>query len=199
MARTETTFDMLMQVARDLDIGFISGPIQPPEAGRIYLGHQTLAEILLPEWADRLLVVGIIAGGPGRKLVFIGKSTLDVDRLARLEQAVSVAGGYMYQGRLAELTPADWLRLHGDTAKDALSQEPPARPGGWQDDPTTAEIAALDTDPLYEAARAAGWPATFGNEPTLFLGDQPLYHLLMRENAGRVVTLLIGALEENDH
>jgi hypothetical protein len=199
MARTETTFDMLVQVARDLDIGFISGSLQPPEAGQIYLGRQTLAEILLPEWADRPLAVGIIAGGPGRERVLTGKSMLNAERLARLEQAVSVAGGQIYQGRLAQLTPADWLRLHGDTAKDVLSEEPPARPGGWQDDPTTAEIAALDTDPVYEAARAAGWPATFANEPTLFLGDQPLYHLLMRENAGRVVTLLIGPLEGSDH
>ena len=45
------------------------------------------------------------------------------------------------------------------------------------------------------AARAVGWPASFANEPVLFLGDEPVYHLLMRESVGRVVTLLIGALE----
>ena len=196
MAQPETSFDALRATARDLDIGFISGPLQPPEAGRLWIGHQTLAELLLPGWADRNVALAIIAGGPGTGRILSGSARLDLQRLARLEQAATTAGGHVYQGRLALLTPADWLRLHGQTAQQARQAEPPPRPGEWQDNPATAVIASLDTDPVYEAARAAGWPATFANEPVLFLGDQPLYHLLMRENVGRVVTLVIGELED---
>jgi hypothetical protein len=196
MAQPETTFDALLGLARDLDIGFVSGPLQPPEAGRLWIGKRSLAEILLPTWADRDVAIAIIAGGPGTERLLSGSSNLDAERLARLEQGAVAAGGHIYQGRLALLTPADWLRLQGETAQQALEMQPPPRPDGWQDNPATAVIASLDADPVYEAARAAGWPATFANEPVLFLGARPLYHLLMREDVGRVVTLLIGALED---
>jgi hypothetical protein len=196
MAEPETIFDALFDTARDLGIGFVSGPLQPPEAGQIWLGKHNLADFLLSRWADRSAAIAIARGGPGDKRLLTGTAVLDDAGLARLEQAAATAGGHVYRGRLALLTPADWLRLHGTTAAQALDAERPPRPSGWQDNPTAAHIAALDTDPVYEAARAAGWPATFANEPVLFLGDEPLYHLLMREDVGRVATLLIGGLEE---
>jgi hypothetical protein len=195
MAHPGTIFDALFDTARDLGITFISGPLQPPQAGRLWLDDRSLEDILLPTWQDRTVAMAIIAGGPGVKRVLSGNATLDAAGLVRLEQAAAAAGGHVYSGRLARLTPADWLRLHGETPEQARAHEPPPLPGGWQDNPTTAEIAALDADPVYEAALAAGWPATFADEPVLFLGDQPLYHLLMRQDVGRVVTLLIGALD----
>jgi hypothetical protein len=195
MSERETNYDALLEVARDLKLGFISGPLQPPEAGRLWLGNESLADILLPAWSDRRVAIAVMPGGPGRERVFAGSAVLSSSDLARLEQAAASAGGHVYQGRLALLTPADWLRLHGGDPQRAASAEPPPRPAGWQDNPATAQVASLDTGPVYEAARAAGWPATFADEPVLFLGDQPLYHLLMRENVGRVVTLLIGALD----
>ena len=73
-------------------------------------------------------------------------------------------------------------------------QECSQRPCGWHDNLENAEIAALDTGPVLAAARAAGWPAAFADEPVLFLGDEPLYYLLMREDVGRNVIMLIGAL-----
>lgn len=194
MARTETAFDALLRLARDLDIGFVSGPLQPPEAGRMFLGSRSLAEILLPEWHDRRVALAIVPGGPGAERVSIGKAPLGADGAARLVQAVEDAGGHVYQGRLAWLTPEDWLRLHGPGGPDEAPYQLPSQ-GTWQDNPATAEIASLDVSPLMNAARAAGWPAAFANEPALFLGDEPVYHLIMRENVGRVVTFVIAALE----
>ena len=194
MARTETAFDALFKLARDLDIGFVSGPLQPPEAGRMFLGGRSLAEILLPAWAGRRVALGIVAGGPGAERVSIGKGLLGADGAARLVDAVEDAGGHVYQGRLAHLTPEDWLRIHGPGSLNDAPYQLPSQ-GTWQDNPATAEIASLDVSPLMNEARAAGWPAAFANEPALFLGDEPVYHLMMRENVGRVVTFLIAALE----
>ena len=194
MARTQTTFEALEQLARDMDIGFVSGPLQPPQAGRLYLGERSLGEIVLPTWAEQPIALAIAAGGPNDGHVLTGTASLDAEGLARLEQAVHAAGGHVYQGRLAQLTPADWLQRHGGPASMQAERAPSSASYGWHDNLANAEIAALDTGPVIAAARAAGWPAAFADEPVLFLGDEPLYYLLMRENAGRNVTMLIGAL-----
>jgi hypothetical protein len=195
MARTETVFDALQKLARDLEIGFVSGPLQPPQGGRLFLGSRSLAEILLPAWADRRVAIGIVAGGPGSEHASIGKAQLGADAVMRLIEGVEAAGGHVYQGRLALLGPEDWLRTHGPGSPNDAPYSLPSQ-GTWNDNPTTAEIAGLDASPLMNEARAAGWPAAFANEPVLFLDDEPLYYLMMRENVGRVVTLAIGALEK---
>jgi hypothetical protein len=195
MARTETTFDALLRLARDLDIGFFSGPLQPPDAGRLFLNDRSLAELLLPEWGDRLVALAILPGGPGVERMSVGTTLLGNDGADRMVEAVEGAGGHVYQGRLALLTPEDWLRLRGSAPAPNDAPYDLPGPGTWTGNPTNAHIASLDTGELMNAARAAGWPASFANEPVLFLGDEPIYHLLMRESVGRVVTLLIGALE----
>jgi hypothetical protein len=195
MAQVETAFDALRKLADDLDIGFFSGPLQPPEAGRLFLNDRSLADLLLPAWGERLVAIGIVPGGPGVERESDGTALLTAESAAQLVAAVEAAGGHVYQGRLARLMPADWVRRHGGqpAPNDAPYDLPgPGTPIG---NPITAHIASLDTGPLMDAARAAGWPATFANEPVLFLDDEPLYHLLMRENIGRVVTLVVAALE----
>ena len=199
MKRTQTPFEALEQLASDLDIGFISGALQPPDAGRLILGERSLAEILLPVWSAGTAAIAVAAGGPPHEHVSIGRSALNADALARLEAAAQAAGGHVYQGRIAQLTPADWLERHGDAVSSRGEGAPSTNARGWRDDMPNAEItslASLETSPLLAAAQAAGWPATFANEPVLFLDDQPLYYLLMRENVGRNVTLLIGALHD---
>jgi hypothetical protein len=194
MARTQTTFEALEELARDLDIGLVSGPLQPPEAGRLYLGRRSLAEIVLSTWADQPIALAIAAGGPTDEQVLTGTTTLDADALARLERAIHAAGGHVYQGRLAQLTPAKWLQRQGGPASMQSERAPSSAAYGWHDNLANAEIATLDTGPVLAAARAAGWPAVFADEPVLFLGDEPVYYLLMRENVGRNVTMLIGVL-----
>jgi hypothetical protein len=199
MPRSETAFDALFRLARDLDIGFVSGPLQPPDAGRLILEGRSLAEILLPEWSGRRVALAIVPGGPGSGHVSLGTALLGAEAVARLVEATEDTGGHVYQGRLALLTPTDWLRTHEPSQREDEAPGALRDRGAWPtDNPATAEIASLDTGPLMAAARAAGWPATFANEPVLFLDDEPVYHLLMRESVGRVVTLLIGALETRE-
>jgi hypothetical protein len=194
MARTQTTFEALEQLARDLDIGLIRGPLQPPQAGQLFLGNRSLAEIVLSTWADRPVALAIAAGGPTHEQVVARTATLGADALARLERTIHAAGGHVYQGRLAQLTPAEWLQRHGGPASMQSERAPSSATYGWHDNLANAEIAALDTGPVLAAARAAGWPAAFADEPVLVLGDEPVYYLLMREDVGRNVTMLIGAL-----
>jgi hypothetical protein len=194
MARTQTAFEALEQLARDLDIGLVSGPLQPPESGQLFLGDRSLAEILLTTWADQPIALAIAAGGPSYEQVVDGTASLDADALGRLEHAVHAAGGHVYQGRLAQYTPAEWLQRYGGPVNLQSERAPSSATYGWHDNLANAEIASLDTGPVLAAARAAGWPAAFADEPVLFLGEEPVYYLLMRENVGRNVTMLIGAL-----
>lgn len=195
MARTQTSFDALESLARDLGIGLISGQLQPPDAGRLYLGNRSLADIIAPTWGDRRVALVVAAGGPSADHVRAGTGTLHSDDLDRLEQAAHAAGGHVYQGQLAVLTPRDWLERYGNTSSVRPELAPSSAQYGWDDNLSNAETATLDTSPELAAARAAGWPAAFADEPVLFLDDQPLYYILMQEDAGRNVTLLIGLLE----
>jgi hypothetical protein len=198
MAQTQTTFDALMRLAHDLDIGFISGPLQPPAGGRLFLGARSLADLLLPSLANQLVAIGILAGGPGAERVSLGKTALSADSAARLVDAVEEAGGHLYQGRLALLTPEEWLRRRGNAPAPHDAPYDLPGPGTWSDNRENAQLAGMGAGELMDTARAAGWPSTFADEPVLFLGDEPLYYLLMRENVGRVVTLLIGAVETRE-
>jgi hypothetical protein len=187
-------FDALEELARDLDIGLVSGALQPPEAGQFYLGRRNLAEILLSTWANRPVALAVMAGAPADEQSSAGTATLNADGLARLERAVQEAGGHVYVGTLAQLTPAEWLqRQAGSTSIE--SQRALSNPYDSHDTLANAAIAPPDTQSTLDAAYAAGWPPVFGDEPVLFIGDEPLYYLLMRENVGRNVTMLIGALE----
>lgn len=194
MAQPQTQFDALARAAHDLGITFIGGALQPPDGGRLYLGRRSLAELLLPAFEGRPIALALASGGPPSEQFFAGNALLDAAGLARLNQAAQAAGGHVYQGQLARLGPAEWLRLRPDRA------DPANRPAGqsteyaWGDDLSNAATAGMGVGELVGAARAAGWPPLFADEQVLFVGDDPLYYLLMRENAGRNVIMLIGAL-----
>jgi hypothetical protein len=188
MARTQTPFDLLVQVADDLDITFVTGQLWPPYNGQMWFGDRTLSDILLPDSAPRHVAGVFASGGPTWDHVRIGRGVLDSEGLARLAQVAAEMGGNVYQGRLALITPAEWLKLHSGDVRAELEQERGHREG--------AEIRGVDAEPLLDKARAAGWPPNFGDEPVLFLGDEPIFNLLATENAGRNVTLLVGDIAE---
>jgi hypothetical protein len=100
----------------------------------------------------------------------IGRRTLDAADIDRLTQNTTAAGGSLTQGWLAVLTPEMWLARHDSAPQNEGSQ-------------TT-----------FEAATAAGWPASCGDNAVLFLGDLPIYALLAQANVGRTVTLLVGTI-----
>jgi hypothetical protein len=171
MAEAETTFDQVLKGARDLGVLVITGRLWPPRAGALWIGDQSLTELLAPYALGNRAALGIIAGGPGWTDLQPGTQRLDAGQIAQLRQLVAEAGGTVYLGRLQVLTPARWL--------------------------TERDRAPADADPqaALEAARASGWPADFDDDPVLFLDEQPVYHLLARENIGRNMTLLVGVLD----
>ena len=170
MTQMQTNFDLLLSGARDLDISVITGRLWPPKVGDMWIGDQSLDELLLPHATRDAVALAIIPGGPGWEHVRMGKGTLDAEEFERLSQLVRAAGGHIYQGRLARLTPKDWLEQHPQLQQAAVGQS------------------------TLDMAKAAGWPASFGNYPVLFLDDRSIYHLLAREDVGRNVTLLIGTI-----
>jgi hypothetical protein len=195
MAQAQTAFDALEQLARELDIGMVSGPLQPPQNGRLFLGDRSLADLLLPIWSDRLVAILIASGGQSHAHVRSGRASLGDDALARLETAAQQSSGHVYRGRLAQLTPETWLQRFGNS-NPSDERLPSTSQYGWSDNLDNAETAALGTSPTLAAARATGWPAAFAEEPVLFLDRQPIYYLMMQEDAGRNVTMLIGALPD---
>jgi hypothetical protein len=94
-------------------------------------------------------------------------NTVDLNRLA---QNAAASGGCLSQGWLAVLTPETWLQRHAGAPHGMGAQ------------------ATLD------AATAVGWPASFGNDPVLFLDERSIYALLAQANVGRTVTLLVGTI-----
>jgi len=173
MDRTQTGFDLLLQVADDLDVTIVSGKIWPPSDGRLWFGDKSIWEILLPDGDERYVALAVAPGGPGRERIHIGRGVLDAAGVGRLADAIAEAGGNLYQGRLALLRPADWLRLYG-----------------------TAPHDTIDAASMLDAAQAAGWPHEFGNTQALFLDDQPVVHLLTTASVGRNATLAVGDIAE---
>lgn len=193
-AHARASYDDLLKLARDLGMTAIMGAITPPLNGRMWIGDQTLEGLLLPDGQARQVVLAIAPGGPPRVHRALGKSTLDADGRARVEQAVLAAGGHVYHGRLALLTPRLWLEQHADRAPDARRQEQMATAAGnWTRDMQGAE-GRSEFSPILPAAVAAGWPRNVGDRPTLFLDDKPLFHLMEKENVGRNVLLLVGEI-----
>lgn len=171
MAEERTIFDELLDLALDLDVTIVSGPLAPPYEGQMWVGDRVLADILESQPRGQPVAIAIMPGGPGREYIQAGRTTLDADGLARLTQVVGDAGGHVYQGLLDSYTPEEWIQRHGGPFQLGESQS------------------------LLETARGFGWPATFDDTRVLFLDDKPLYHLLARENTGRVVTMLAGTID----
>jgi hypothetical protein len=170
MTDVHTSFDTLLATAHDLAIAVITGQLGPPIDGRMWIGNRALDTILCPDGAERQVAILIAPGGPGRTAIHIGRRTLDAADLDRLTQNSAAAGGSLTQGHLAVLTPEMWLARHDSTQH------------------------TVGTQTILEAATAAGWPASCGNNPVLFLDDLPIYALLAQANVGRTVTLLVGTI-----
>lgn len=172
MTQTHTSFDALLTTARDLAITVVTGQLGPPVAGRMWIGTHTLDTLLCPDQAARQVALLIAPGGPGWTHIRTGRRTLTAEDRIRLARDAAAAGGSVYEGRLAVLTPATWLTRHDGVPRDA--------------DPATS----------LPAATAAGWPANCGNDRVLFLDDQSICALLAQGNVGRTVTLLVGTIAE---
>src|SRR5581483_8478440 len=156
MAQAQTAFDALEQLARELDIGMVSGPLQPPQNGHLFLGDRSLAELILPIWGAPQVAILIAPGGENRAHLLSGRAVLGGDALARLEAAAQQSSGHVYRGRLAQLTPETWLQHYRDASRAAIEGMPSTSEFDWRDNLENAEIAALDTSPTVAAARAAG-------------------------------------------
>jgi hypothetical protein len=170
MTQAHTSFDTLLATAHDLGITVISGQLGPPIDGRMWMGNRALDIMLCPDGAERQVAILIAPGGPGGTTIRTGNRALDAAGIDRLTQNTTAAGGSLTQGCLAVLTPEMWLARHDSAPQNAGSQ-------------TT-----------FEAATAAGWPASCGDNPVLFLDDLPIYALLAQANVGRTVTLLVGTI-----
>jgi hypothetical protein len=170
MTQIHTNFDALLATAHDLSITVVTGQLGPPIDGRMWIGNRALDMLLCPDGIGRQVAILIAPGGPGRTTIQIGRRTLGAADIDRLAQNTTDAGGSLTQGWLAVLTPEMWLARHDSAPQNESSQ-------------TT-----------FEAATAAGWPASCGNNPVLFLDDLPIYALLAQANVGRTVTLLVGAI-----
>jgi hypothetical protein len=171
MTQRQPIFDTLLDMALDMDITIVSGPLAPPYEGQMWIGDRVLTDILEVRRPGPPVAIAIVPGGPGSEYIQAGRGTLDVEGLARLARKTGDAGGHVYQGMLNSYTPEEWIERHGGQQQVSESQS------------------------VLEAARSLGWPATFDDDRVLFLDDKPLYHLLARENAGRVVTMLVGVIE----
>ena len=170
MTQAHTSFDALLATAQDLGITMVTGQLGPPIAGRMWIGNRALDTILCPDQAERQVAILIAPGGTGQTIIHTGQRMIDAEGLERLNQNTLVAGGILTQGHLAILTPEMWLARHSSVADNRGAK-------------TT-----------FEAATAAGWPASCGDNPVLFLDDMPMYALLAQANVGRAVTLLLGTI-----
>ena len=171
MTHVLTSFDALLATAHDLAITVVTGQLGPPIDGRMWIGNRALDTILCPDGAERRVAILIAPGGPGRTAIHIGRRTLDAADLDRLTQNTAAAGGSLTQGHLAVLTPEMWLARHDSAPHNNVG-----------------------TQTTLAAATAAGWPASCGNNPVLFLDDLPIYALLAQANVGRTVTLLVATI-----
>jgi hypothetical protein len=79
------------------------------------------------------------------------------------------------------------------TGLDRLTQNTAAAGGSLTQGNTPHNVGTQTT---FEAATAAGWPASCGDNPVLFLDDAPIYTLLAQANVGRTITLLVGTVAE---
>src|SRR3954469_22642573 len=112
MRHEVAAYDQLRDLAHDLDATIIAGAVAPPMNGRMWVADRALDELLLPDGQACIVTLLIAPGGSPQYYVALGRGTVDElgrQRLAELAVATKAA---LYQGRLALLTPADWLALH---------------------------------------------------------------------------------------
>lgn len=196
MERTQTPFDLLHSVAREVGAMIVAGALAPPMDGRMWIGKQSLEELLLPDGAPRMVMLLLLPGGPPERHATRGHGFLSDEGQRRLSEVATAAGARVLRGRLALLTPETWLDRGQGASVDGPVEEPYGTAANPRPHPDNVQGRGVDHDPVIEHARAHGWPANFGNYPTLFLDDRPLFNIMAQENVGRDVVLVVGRLEE---
>src|SRR5215207_4734042 len=107
-----TAYDQLRDLAHDLDATIIAGAVAPPMNGRMWVAGRALDELLLPDGQACMVTLLIAAGGPPQHHIALGRGTLDEAGRQRMAELAATTRSSLYEGRLALLTPADWLALH---------------------------------------------------------------------------------------
>jgi len=184
-------YDRLRDLADDLDATFIAGAVAPPMNGRMLVADRVLDELVLPDGLACMATLVIAPGGPPQHHIAIGRGTLDEAGRQRLREMASATKAALYEGRLALLTPADWLRLHPSPEQLPNSVAPGVADGA----PVHAgmpDSRGVEDNALLQRAQAMGWPANLSNGQWLFLDQQPLYHIMSKENVGRDVVLVVA-------
>jgi hypothetical protein len=186
-----TLYDQLRDLAHDLGASIIAGAVAPPMNGRMLVAGRPLEELLLPDGSACMVTLLIAPGGPPQHHIALGRGTLDDVGHKRLRELAATTKLALYEGRLALLTPADWIALHPPP-----EQSPdPVAPGvtdGARVHAGIPDSAGVEDNALIERAQARGWPANLSNGQWLFLDQQPLYHIMAKENVGRDVILVVA-------
>src|SRR5215212_7152548 len=112
MQHERAPYDQLRDLAHDLDATFIAGALAPPMNGRMLVAGRALDELLLPDGQACMVTLLIAPGGPPQHHIKLGRGTLDEAGRRRLGELAAATKSSLYEGRLALLTPADWIRLH---------------------------------------------------------------------------------------
>jgi hypothetical protein len=192
MQHERAPYDLLRDLAHDLDITIIAGAVAPPMNGLMLVAGRALDELLLPDGQACMSTLLIAPGGPPQHYISLGHGTLDEQGRRRLAEHADRTKLALYEGRLALLTPADWITLHSssDHLPDSLAAE--AAVDSIHINSRGSEVGGAYDDALIQRAQALGWPANLRNGQWLFLDEQPLFHLLAKENVGRDVVLVVG-------
>jgi hypothetical protein len=185
-------YDRLRDLAHDLDATIIAGAVAPPMNGRMWVADRALDELLLPDGQACMVTLLIAPGGAPQHYVALGRGTLDAVGRQRLGELAATTRTALYEGRLALLTPADWLTLHSPPDQHSGSVAAEAAMDGVRTDSRGSEVGGAYDDALIQRAQAMGWPANLSNGQWLFLDDRPLFHLMATENVGRDVILVVA-------
>jgi hypothetical protein len=187
-----TDYDRLRDLAHELDATIIAGAVAPPMNGQMWVADRTLEELLLPDGEACIVTLLIAAGGAPQHHIDVGRGALDEAGRQRMSELAAAIGASLHQGRLALLTPADWLALHPSPDQRPDSGAVPGAVEGGHLNTEGAQVEGSRNDALLEQAQAHGWPANLSNGPTLFLDERPLYHIMAQENVGRNVVLVVA-------
>jgi len=191
MEHEVASYDRFRDLAHELDATIIAGAVAPPMNGRMWVADRALDELLLPDGQACRVTMIIAPGGSSQHYITLGRGTLDEAGRQRLGELAATTNTAMYEGRLALLTPADWITLH--QSSDRLPASAPAGVvDGFSTDSRGSEVGGAYDDALIRHAQALGWPANLSNGQWLFLDDRPLYHLMAKENVGRNVVLVVA-------
>jgi hypothetical protein len=192
MPHEVAAYDRLRDLAHDLGATMIAGALAPPMNGRMWVADRALDELLLPDGQACMVTMLIAPGGAPQHYIELGHGTLDELGRQRLAELAAATKAALYEGRLALLTPADWISLHAASDSEVRSVAADAAADAVHIDSRGSEVGGAYDDVMMQRAQAMGWPANLNNGQWLFLDEQPLYHLLAKVNVGRDVVLVVA-------